>query len=95
MRYSGFLLLVLLVFTVARFWLWIAAALAVVVLLVVLWKFASMLDRWLERREKRRAARRNELAAIARRADEQHAWVLAGDERGTYGEYRPNPISTA
>jgi hypothetical protein len=30
------------------------------------------------------AARR---AAIARRADQQHAWVLAGDERGTYGHY--------
>jgi hypothetical protein len=24
-------------------------------------------------------------AATAARADEQNAWVLAGDERGTYG----------
>jgi hypothetical protein len=26
-----------------------------------------------------------EQKAIARRADEQHAWTLAGDERGIYG----------
>ncbi len=26
-----------------------------------------------------------EQKAIAARADEQHAWVLAGDSRGTYG----------
>lgn len=26
-----------------------------------------------------------EQRAIAARADQQHAWVLAGDERGTYG----------
>ncbi|QFS91531.1 hypothetical protein FIV07_12250 [Mycobacterium sp. THAF192] len=26
-----------------------------------------------------------EHAAIAARADQQHAWVLAGDPRGTYG----------
>jgi hypothetical protein len=26
-----------------------------------------------------------EQAAIAARADQQHAWVLAGDPRGTYG----------
>lgn len=28
---------------------------------------------------------RTEWAAIAARADQQHAWVLAGDPRGTYG----------
>ncbi len=27
-----------------------------------------------------------EQKAIAKRADQQHAWVLAGDPRGTYGE---------
>jgi uncharacterized membrane protein YdjX (TVP38/TMEM64 family) len=27
-----------------------------------------------------------EQKAIAKRADQQHAWVMAGDPRGTYGE---------
>jgi hypothetical protein len=27
------------------------------------------------------------VAAIAARADQQHAWVMAGDPRGTYGDY--------
>jgi hypothetical protein len=31
------------------------------------------------------AARRRMLDAVAARADQQHAWVLAGDPRGTYG----------
>ena len=31
------------------------------------------------------AAERRRFAAIAARADQQHAWVLAGDPRGTYG----------
>jgi endonuclease/exonuclease/phosphatase (EEP) superfamily protein YafD len=31
------------------------------------------------------AAEKRRLAAIAARADQQHAWVLAGDPRGTYG----------
>lgn len=30
-------------------------------------------------------ARAADHAAIAARADQQHAWVLAGDPRGTYG----------
>src|SRR5271163_735292 len=33
-----------------------------------------------------------EQCALAARADEQHAWVLAGDERGTYGECTPKQI---
>jgi hypothetical protein len=28
-------------------------------------------------------------AALIARADEQHAWVLAGDVRGVYGDYPP------
>jgi len=34
-----------------------------------------------------RAAKRAELVA---RADRQHAWVLASDDRGVYGEYVPS-----
>jgi hypothetical protein len=33
--------------------------------------------------------RRREHAALVARADQQHAWTLAGDDRGIYGEYRP------
>jgi hypothetical protein len=28
-------------------------------------------------------------AEIAARADQQHAWVMAGDERGMYGQFPP------
>lgn len=89
MRYGGFLLLLLVVFAVVKFWLWIAGAAAIAVLLCVLWKMTGQIDQWLERRGERRAARRKERAAIAARADEQNRLYLAGDERGTYGEYRP------
>lgn len=94
MRYGGFLLLVLAVFTVARYWLWIAAAAGIVVALVVLWKLTGWLDRllgrWLERREARRAMARAERAAIIARAEEQNRLFLAGDDRGLYGEYPPH-----
>lgn len=39
---------------------------------------------WLHHRARTQAA---EHAAIAARADQQHAWVLAGDPRGTYGRH--------
>jgi hypothetical protein len=29
------------------------------------------------------------VAGIAARADQQHAWVMAGDPRGAYGDYPP------
>jgi hypothetical protein len=32
------------------------------------------------------------LAALRARADQQHRWVMAGDERGIYGEYPAAPI---
>lgn len=89
MRYGGFLLLVLAIFAVAKFWVWIVGVFAIAVLLFALWKFVDWLDRWLEHRAERRALLRNERAAIARRADEQNRLFLAGDERGTYGDYRP------
>jgi hypothetical protein len=41
---------------------------------------------WLAYRQ-RVAAREAEHAAIAARADQQHTWVLAGDDRGVYGAY--------
>ena len=42
------------------------------------------------REEEAAEARRQ--AAVARRADQQHAWVLAGDDRGVYGAYPPAPV---
>ncbi|ATO63521.1 hypothetical protein BB737_05675 [Mycobacterium avium subsp. hominissuis] len=89
MRYGGFLLLVLAVFTIARYWLWIVAAAGIVVALVVLWKMTGWLDRLLERRAARRAMARAERAAIIARAEEQNRLFLAGDDRGLYGEYPP------
>ena len=34
-------------------------------------------------------ARRARRAAIIARADQQHQWVLAGDDRGVHGEHPP------
>ncbi|WP_203799865.1 hypothetical protein [Mycobacterium heckeshornense] len=36
-----------------------------------------------------RDARRRQVAELAARADRQHAWVMAGDDRGIYGDYPP------
>jgi hypothetical protein len=37
-------------------------------------------------------ARHEERAALVARADQQHAWVLAGDDCGTYGDHPPKQI---
>ena len=42
---------------------------------------------WLAHRQ-RVAEREAEHAAIAARADQEHAWVLAGDDRGVVSEWR-------
>ena len=65
----------------AYFW-WIVAALAAVALVY----FAR---RWWLAHRQRVAEREAEHAAIAARADQQHAWVLAGDDRGVCGAYPP------
>jgi ABC-type Fe3+-siderophore transport system permease subunit len=75
---------VLLIFVgaIVKFWAWIAAALgALMVFGLLLW-----LTFYVERRVDERYAKR---AGLVARADQQHAWVLAGDARGTYGEYPP------
>lgn len=65
---------------VAKFWFVILAALGAVALFVgLLWLAFYAARRVDERYEKR--------AALVARADQQHAWVLAGDERGIYGDY--------
>jgi ABC-type Fe3+-siderophore transport system permease subunit len=75
---------VLLIFVgaVVKFWAWIAAVLgAVMVFGLLLWLIFYL--------ERRTDARENARLAIVARADQQHAWVLAGDDRGMYGRYPP------
>jgi len=61
---------------------WILAAFAIAVLSAALWWLSN---RMADRDDVERAQR----AELAARADVQHAQVLAGDDRGVYGEYRP------
>jgi hypothetical protein len=68
-----------------RYWIWALAVMALVVL------FAGLL--WLSFWAARRVDARYEArAALVARADQQHAWILAGDDRGIYGEYAPKQI---
>jgi ABC-type Fe3+-siderophore transport system permease subunit len=77
---AGFVLLIF-VGLVVKFWLWILAGIAAVAACVLVFYLVH-------RSDKRRAAELEYVAAIAVRADQQHAWTLAGDDRGTYGDYR-------
>ena len=45
--------------------------------------------RMADRRAERIEAQRRRLAGLAARADEQNRLVMAGDERGVYGEFPP------
>ncbi len=38
------------------------------------------------------AVEQERLAGLVVRADQQHAWVTQGDERGVYGEFSPAPV---
>jgi hypothetical protein len=75
---------VLLIFVgaIVKFWAWIAAVLGgVLVFGLLLWLTFHL--------ERRADARENARLAIVARADQQHAWVLAGDDRGIYSDYAP------
>ncbi|MEB3065328.1 hypothetical protein [[Mycobacterium] zoologicum] len=50
---------------------------------------AWLAKRAVEASDARRAQIVAENAAIAARADREHEWTLAGDERGFYGQYPP------
>jgi hypothetical protein len=77
---AAFVLLLVVGF-VAMFW-WIFAIIAGLALLAgAAWYVSHRLD-----------ARDATRLALAARADEQHALVLAGDDRGIYGEYTPKQI---
>jgi hypothetical protein len=91
---GGLFRILLLIGIIAKFWWAIVGVLMFAVLCVVLWWFVRWLDRWLDARDARRAARAAGLAEIAARAEQQHAWTLAGDERGVFGEYPPVMLAT-
>ncbi len=74
---AGFAILVVIALIIKFFW-WIVAAAAVV--------GAFYLGRAILRAsDVRRAARDAYCARVAARADQQHSWVLQGDDRGVYG----------
>ena len=81
---AGFVLLIFIGF-IAKFWVYIVAVLAGLVLCGLLW--------WAAASAARRAVERARVrAAIAARADKQHAQIMAGDDRGIYGDYVPTQI---
>jgi hypothetical protein len=61
---------------------WLAGA-------AVLYTTARLTWRAYQRQHAADAAEAQCLAAIAARADQQHVWVMAGDDRGTYGTFPP------
>jgi hypothetical protein len=65
----------------AYFW-WIIAIAAVAALV---W----MAQRAFREIDAEEAAEARRLAEVAKRADQQHRWALAGDDRGVYGAYPP------
>jgi hypothetical protein len=68
----------LLVGFMLKYW-WL---IALVVAAVVVYQRAPQ---WWAAHQAAVKAEEERLAGIAERADRQHAWVLAGDPRGTYG----------
>ena len=66
--------------------LFVLVLMAIAVLLVgPLWLALYAVRRVDDREEKR--------DALVARADQQHGWVLAGDDRGIYGDYPPRQIA--
>jgi hypothetical protein len=78
---AAFVLLIV-VGAVAKFWVDIVVALGALVLFGMLLWFAV-------RAARRVDAEHQAQAGLVARADEQHAWVLDGDDRGTFGQYPP------
>jgi hypothetical protein len=83
--FGGAFVILIFVGVVVKFWLWILAGIAAVALI-------SLVFYLVHRSDKGRAAELEHVAAIAHRADQQHAWTLADDDRGIYGDYVPTQI---
>lgn len=79
------LALLVVVALVVKFW-WLIAG--IIGLIVAGYCARRAVDRHAEHVE----AERRWLAGLVARADQQHAWVMADDERGVFGEYQPNPL---
>jgi hypothetical protein len=82
---SQFIAVLLVVGFVGAYFWWIVAVAAVAAL-------AWMTQRAFREIAAQEVAEARRQAAVARRADQQHRWVLAGDERGVYGAYPPAAI---
>lgn len=80
------LLLLAVLCLIAEYWRWITAVLVLAWLVRALVRWRRAIQRERRLADERRRARARDLV---RRADEQHAWTLAGDPRGTYGHYPP------
>jgi hypothetical protein len=76
--FGALLGLALIVWVIVKLIWWIVGAAA----LVGLFFFGRAIVRWCDKRAAERARYREEIAA---RADQQHNWVLRGDDRGIYG----------
>jgi hypothetical protein len=80
--FGGAFVLLIVVGAIVKFWIWILAVLGVLVV-------GAALTVLFARVERHARARRAVQAAIVARADEQHAQIMAGDDRGMYGIYPP------
>lgn len=74
-------LLAVVVFVAKFFWLLVAFAAAAVI--------GRTLGKGVAHHDDSVRERRAQAAAVRARADQQQAWTLAGDPRGTYGIYPP------
>ena len=80
-----FVALLFAVAVVVKYW-WLIVG--IVCVIVAVYRVRGAVARHAERVE----AERRRLAELAARADQQHDWVMEGDERGVYGEYPFAPI---
>jgi hypothetical protein len=80
--FGGAFVLLIFVGAIVKFWVWIAVAFGGAVVFGLLLWAAFYAARRVDAREDARLA-------IAARADRQHAWVLADDDRGVHGDYPP------
>ncbi|MGV9744570.1 hypothetical protein ACWDTG_06610 [Rhodococcus zopfii] len=82
MQWIAALVIILIVGLVLAYWKAVIAAIAALILVGVVigaWKAV----------QRRAKARRDEVAAIAARADREHQQFLEGNEDGVYGRHRP------
>jgi hypothetical protein len=83
-----FIALFVIIALIIEFIWWILGAIALVVLFYIV-RAAVRFERVA------REAHKRHCAEIAARADQQHIWVLRGDDRGIYGEYPVSEIVKA